>query len=85
MALLAAALAAHAYVGLFARYMADDYCTAGTVRTAGLLETQRHFYLAWSGRFSFTWTVSLVELLGTGVVPYLPLDKLRSKATAGGN
>lgn len=75
-ALLAAALAAHAYVGLFARYMADDYCTAGTVRTAGLLETQRHFYLAWSGRFSFTLTVSLVELLGTGVVPYLPLAAL---------
>lgn len=76
MALLAAALAAHAYVGLFARYMADDYCTAGTVRTAGVLETQRHFYLAWSGRFSFTLAVSLVELLGTGVVPYLPLAAL---------
>lgn len=75
-ALLAAALAAHAYVGLFARYMADDYCTAGTVRTAGLLGTQRHFYLAWSGRFSFTLTVSLFELLGTGVVPYLPLAAL---------
>ncbi|HEV7889670.1 MAG TPA: DUF6056 family protein [Pyrinomonadaceae bacterium] len=75
-ALLAAALAAHAYVGLFARYMADDYCTAGTVRTAGLLGTQRHFYLAWSGRFSFTLTVSLLELLGTGIVPYLPLAAL---------
>lgn len=74
--LLAGALAAHAYVGLFARYMADDYCTAGTVRTAGLLGTQSHFYLAWSGRFSFTLTVSLAELLGTGVVPYLPLAAL---------
>lgn len=75
-ALLGAALAAHAYVGLFARYMADDYCTAGSVRTAGVLGTQRHFYLAWSGRFSFTLTISLVELLGTGVVPYLPLAAL---------
>lgn len=75
-ALLGLALAAHAYVGLFARYMADDYCTAGTVRTAGLLITQKHFYLAWSGRFSFTLTISLVELLGTGVVPYLPLAAL---------
>ena len=75
-ALLGLTLAAHAYVGLFARYMADDYCTAGTVRTAGLLGTQRHFYLAWSGRFSFTLTVSLVELFGTGVVPYLPLAAL---------
>jgi hypothetical protein len=75
-ALLALGLAAHAYVGLFTRYMADDYCTAGTVRTAGLLTTQTHFYTAWSGRFSFTLTVSLVELLGAGVVPYLPLAAL---------
>lgn len=76
MALLAAALAAHAYVGLFARYMADDYCTAGAVRVLGLLGTQRHFYIAWSGRFSFTLTIGLVELLGTGVVPYLPFAAL---------
>ena len=75
-ALLAVGLAAHAYVGLFTRYMADDYCTAGTVRTAGLLTTQTHFYTAWSGRFAFTLTVSLFELLGAGVVPYLPLAAL---------
>jgi phosphoglycerol transferase MdoB-like AlkP superfamily enzyme len=75
-ALLGLALAAHAYVGFFTRYVADDYCTAAAVRTAGLLVTQRHFYLAWSGRFSFTLTISLVELLGTGVVPYLPTAAL---------
>lgn len=75
-ALLAVGLAAHAYVGFYTRYMADDYCTAGTVRTAGLLTTQTHFYTAWSGRFSFTLTVSLFELLGAGVVPFLPLAAL---------
>jgi hypothetical protein len=75
-ALLGLSLAAHAYVGFYTRYMADDYCTAGTVMTAGLLSTQRHFYVAWSGRFSFTLTVSLFEMLGTGVVPYLPLAAL---------
>jgi hypothetical protein len=75
-ALLASGLAAHAYVGFFTRYMADDYCTAGTLRTAGLWATQRHYYTAWSGRFSFTLTVSLVELLGTGVAPYLPTAAL---------
>jgi hypothetical protein len=75
-ALLAVALSAHAYVGFFTRYMADDYCTAATVRTAGLLATQRHYYFAWSGRFSFTLTVSFVELLGTGVVPFLPAAAL---------
>jgi hypothetical protein len=70
--LLAAPLAAHAYVGLFTRYMADDYCTAAALRLAGLLGMQRHFYAEWSGRFSFTLTVGLVETLGTAVVPYLP-------------
>lgn len=74
--LLALALFAHAYVGFFTRYMADDYCSAGTLRTAGFLETQRHFYLVWSGRFSFTLSVSLFELLGTGVVPFLPAAAL---------
>jgi hypothetical protein len=70
--LLAAPLLAHAYVGLFTRYMADDYCTAAALRQAGLLGMQREFYLGWSGRFSFTLTAGLVETLGAGVVPYLP-------------
>jgi hypothetical protein len=68
--ILTLTLAAHAYIGFFSRYVADDYCTAATVRTAGLLLTQKHFYVSWSGRFSFTLKVSLVELLGTRVVPY---------------
>jgi len=70
--LLAVPLVAHAYVGYFARYMADDYCTAAALRTEGLLGMQRYFYVEWSGRFSFTFTVGLVETLGAGVVPYLP-------------
>ena len=70
--LLAAPLLAHAYVGLFTRYMADDYCTAAALRAEGLLGMQRVFYLGWSGRFSFTLTAGLVEMLGTAVVPVLP-------------
>ena len=70
--LLAAPLLAHAYVGLFARYMADDYCSASALRTEGLLGMQKFFYVWWSGRFAFTLTVGVVELLGAGVVPYLP-------------
>lgn len=69
---LAAPLLAHAYVGLFTRYMADDYCTAAVLRQAGLLGMQREFFLGWSGRFSFTLAAGLVEALGAGVVPYLP-------------
>jgi hypothetical protein len=70
--LLGAPLLAHAYVGLFTRYMADDYCTAAMLRQAGLLGMQRALYVGWSGRFSFTLAAGLVETLGAGVVPYLP-------------
>src|ERR671917_175383 len=70
--LLGAPLLAHAYVGLFTRYMADDYCTAAALRQAGLLAMQKALYVGWSGRFSFTLAAGLVETLGAGVVPYLP-------------
>jgi len=70
--LLGAPLLAHAYVGLFTRYMADDYCTAAILRQAGLLGMQRALYVGWSGRFSFTLVVGLVETLGAGVAAYLP-------------
>lgn len=65
-------LLAHAYVGFFTRYMADDYCTAAMLRRAGLLGMQKALYVGWSGRFSFTLAVGLVESLGPSVVPYLP-------------
>src|ERR1051326_9015731 len=67
-ALLATPLLAHAYLGFFTRYMADDYCTAASARD-GLLAMQKHFYLGWSGRFAFTFTIGLVESLGVWVVP----------------
>lgn len=70
-ALLATPLLAHAYLGFFTRYMADDYCTAASARD-GLLAMQKHFYLGWSGRFAFTFTIGLVESLGAWVVPFLP-------------
>jgi hypothetical protein len=70
-ALLATPLLAHAYLGFFTRYMADDYCTAASARD-GLLAMQKHFYLGWSGRFAFTFTIGLVESLGVWVVPFLP-------------
>jgi hypothetical protein len=70
--LLGAPLLAHAYMGLFTRYMADDYCTAAMLRQAGLLGMQRALYVGWSGRFSFTLAVALVETFGAGVAAYLP-------------
>ena len=70
--LFALALLAHAYVGYFTRYMADDYCVAGAVRNLGLLTTQKFFYQGWSGRFSFTFVAGVLALVGPRVVPFLP-------------
>ncbi|MFL6207441.1 MAG: DUF6056 family protein [Pyrinomonadaceae bacterium] len=71
-AALGLALATHGYIGLFSRYMADDYNTWRAVHTRGLLGAQAHWYLDWTGRFSFSLVVSLCSLIGPGIVPFLP-------------
>jgi len=60
-ALLGLPLLTIGYMGLSARYLADDYCTAGTLRELGLLGSQRHWYVHWSGRYAFTLAVNLVH------------------------
>ena len=74
--LFGVALFAHAYVGLFTRYMADDYCTAAAVHHGGLLGLQKDFYLGWSGRFSFNFAIGILALLGHQIVPFLPAAAL---------
>jgi len=69
---LGAPLVTFAFAGLFSRYAADDYCTAGQVRMAGFLEAQSQLYVGWSGRFSATFMITLVELIGPWAVPVLP-------------
>ncbi|MBI4770328.1 MAG: hypothetical protein HY784_07965 [Chloroflexi bacterium] len=68
----ALALLAHAGTGLYSRYMADDYCTAGALRLYGFLGAQKGWYLSWSGRYAYTALVTALELPGPGIVPYLP-------------
>lgn len=70
--LLAVALLAHAYIGLFTRYMADDYCTAAAAHTEGLLSLQKSLYLGWSGRFSFNFAIGVLASLGHQIVAFLP-------------
>jgi len=69
---LALPLAGHALVGWSSRYMADDYCTAGTLRVLGFWPSQAFWYSTWSGRYSYTFVVSLVQALGVGVARILP-------------
>jgi hypothetical protein len=70
--LISASLLLYAYLGTFTRYMADDYCTAAALKTRGFWNAQTYWWQNWSGRYSFTFLVSLVELLGLGIVRILP-------------
>jgi hypothetical protein len=71
LAALTAALVALAYVGLYARYMADDYCTADSLHKLGFLAFQRRWYTEWTGRFSFSLLLAAAEWVGPAVVPFL--------------
>jgi hypothetical protein len=59
--------------GWFARYAADDYCTASQVVSMGLLQAQSILYVSWSGRFAATLLITLVELFGPVAVRVLPI------------
>jgi hypothetical protein len=74
--LLAVPIAAAAYVGTFSRYLADDFCTLGSLKDLGFLGSQAYWYMHWSGRFAFTFVVNLVEALGPWLVPILPAAHL---------
>jgi hypothetical protein len=66
------ALALYAYLGTFTRYMADDYCSAAALKSEGFWGAQSYWWQNWSGRYSFSFIVSLVEILGLKIVPILP-------------
>jgi len=66
-------LAAHAYVGLFSRFISDDYCRAGVLRSQGFFGAQKNWYTTWSGRFSFYLAISIAHVLGGAkLAPFLP-------------
>ena len=61
-------LAAWACLGFFTRYLADDYSTSSVLLKKGFWQMQTVWYSTWSGRYSFTFLVSLVELAGVRLV-----------------
>lgn len=65
-------LAGYGYAGTYSRYMADDYCTAGSLSRNGFVGSQAYWFNHWSGRYSFTFTVTLLELIGIWVTRLLP-------------
>ena len=65
-------LVTHAYIGTYSRYISDDYCTAWTLGEKGILQSQIYWYTGWSGRYSFTLFVNLLEALGPRIAQILP-------------
>jgi len=63
-------------LGTYTRYLADDYSTSSALASLGFWKAQTFWYQAWLGRYAFTFLVSLVELAGLRLVPWLPLSGL---------
>jgi hypothetical protein len=76
-AILAAAfslsLAAFAYSGSFARYVADDFCTNVELHSAGFFGAQLYWFTSWTGRFAFVLLIDALDSLGAWTVPLSPL------------
>jgi len=65
-------LSAYALLSWFSRYASDDYCTASITVTQGFFDAQVYWYRAWSGRYTFTAMVSVLELFGSWVTQVMP-------------
>lgn len=66
------ALAPFAYTGWFARYQADDYCSAQLLRGEGFWRAQWISYTGWSNRFSTMLVTGLIDPLDVFGMQILP-------------
>ena len=64
-------LALYCVVGLYTRYVADDYETAGSLNQYGFWGSQRFWYLNWSGRYAYFIIANLFQILGVKAAPAL--------------
>jgi hypothetical protein len=66
-------LAAFAYLGLFTRYLADDFCTVQIAREQGISGLVTHWYATWSGRFT-NWIIKgWIDVTNPGLANILPI------------
>ena len=63
-------LVAHAVLGSYSRFMADDYCSAAQANSKGVLGGAIQEYMNWSGRFSANFFDSLMGYIGPPFTPY---------------
>jgi Family of unknown function (DUF6056) len=69
---LLTALAAYSALGIFSRYVADDYAQVVGVRLRGFWSQQFVEYRSWTGRFASTAAVSAAGMLNEQVARVLP-------------
>src|ERR1019366_784046 len=60
----ASALAVLCYRGIYLRWFADDYWTAGVTATHGFWGGQALWYRIWSGRYVFTFAQTVLISIG---------------------
>ena len=66
-------LAVHGYLGTYSRFMADDFCSAATAQSLGIVRGAAWWYVNWSGRFSANILDSVFGYLGPRITPSVTL------------
>jgi hypothetical protein len=61
-------LAAFAYLGLFTRYMADDFCAANVAQQYGVVGSVSYWYVTLAGQFTTWFLKSIMAVAGSGFV-----------------
>lgn len=62
-----------AWTGTYSRLAADDFELVFRLHQRGVWNQQWMFYQLWSGRFAFSFTISMYELAGKNFVQFTPL------------
>jgi hypothetical protein len=60
-------------IGIFSRFMADDFCSINDARRFKMLRYIWHWYNTWGGRYSAVSADELVVYIGPGGVRFVPL------------
>ncbi|MFC2063881.1 DUF6056 family protein [Chloroflexota bacterium] len=62
----------YAYLGIFSRHQADDYCYAWNATSRSFVDSQTIWYRTDSSRFSATFIISLSDIIGQSSISFLP-------------
>ena len=65
-------LLVYAYMGLFSRHQADDFCYAWNANTRSIANAQTTWYRTDSSRYAATFVLTLSDRLGSWTLPLLP-------------